>query len=786
MLGRLEEISGARALRWRAGDPGRRLATGAALAGAMFALCRAGAISTTFAMGMALFAAALAAGMSALGPLAGCAAGALSGGISPLDSSALIGAGAILAGEAVHALAGERLRLAMDRSERALLRADWLPEGLRRRLARRRSPSRLARSPNRSRCAVLAGLGALAPGLAAADGPLRLAQALAAGTAAFAAAPLLLDALGVRWGRRSLTDGEKTGLLLAAAALLAGLARLWMPLALALGGAAVLLTGSGGAVCGIALGAALALARGDARPLAALACGGAAVQLRRGSRTALGGLVMAGALALQGLPWPWVAGAGASAALALAAPERARASLAAWCAREEVCPERLARCVAERTHRRLRALGEVFGDLAGSYARAAPPRDEQALMQRLRDALCAGCPGFQACWTEAGGGARFLCELIALAAESEAPPEEVPPGLSRLCRRAGRLPEPARTMLEDFALTRRSERDRGAENRRIGSRFGLAQRLLEEVTARDGGLRFSGERSRRAGAALERAGLPVGRVISMSAGGEEVIAALRTGVWTGESARRATAAAASALGWPGARARIRGRELTLTRLPGLRVSAGAACAARREDEPCGDSFALRRLEGGRLLALICDGMGSGAAAAEESAAAVALTLRLLRAGAGAALAVEAVNALLANRQAGDMFATADMLTVDLDTGEAELTKLAACPTLLMRRGEAHWASGGRLPLGILERVEPACLRARLIPGDVLVMASDGVAEALDGAAMAALVRAHRGGMQALADSLLSAALSGAGGHRDDMTVLCLRLESRRAGGSARG
>ena len=137
------------------------------------------------------------------------------------------------------------------------------------------------------------------------------------------------------------------------------------------------------------------------------------------------------------------------------------------------------------------------------------------------------------------------------------------------------------------------------------------------------------------------------------------------------------------------------------------------------------------LDDERLLALICDGMGSGEEAARESGLAVRLLGRFLRSGAETALAIETVNALLLNRGGEDMFATVDMLILNLSTGEAAFTKLAACPTLIARDGVVRRVDGGRLPLGILERVEPAVTRVQLMEGDVVLLASDGVMDAAD-------------------------------------------------------
>ena len=209
--------------------------------------------------------------------------------------------------------------------------------------------------------------------------------------------------------------------------------------------------------------------------------------------------------------------------------------------------------------------------------------------------------------------------------------------------------------------------------------------------------------------------------------------------------------------------------------PRLRVAHGAACASGKAGEMSGDSHLVTMLDERRLLALVSDGMGSGPAAAEESAMAARLLGRFMRAGAGVGLAVETVNALLLNRGGEDMFATADILVVDLVSGEAELTKLAACPTFIARGGEALRVEGGRLPLGILERVRPEPVRTRLMPGDALLMVSDGVADAAGAEALEALLLDGAGEDPArLAERALDIAGSACeGGRRDDMTAVCL-------------
>ena len=86
-----------------------------------------------------------------------------------------------------------------------------------------------------------------------------------------------------------------------------------------------------------------------------------------------------------------------------------------------------------------------------------------------------------------------------------------------------------------------------------------------------------------------------------------------------------------------------------------------------------------------------------------------------------------------------------------------------------------------LPVGVLPDVEARSLRMTLRPGDVVVMLTDGVADAYPGGesalreALARLVWLHP---QAVGERLIASAL-GEGEARDDMAVLCARIGKSR-------
>ena len=466
--------------------------------------------------------------------------------------------------------------------------------------------------------------------------------------------------------------------------------------------------------------------------------------------------------------------------LAMCAPERLLARAAEWARpSRRFDPDRLAALAARPAERRLAAVAAAFGELAEGYAAAEKPPDEQALIARMRDALCGGCPGFGGCWAGADNrGARLLCdwigEAVIWAGDGGDRPlfgDAMPPDALRRCRRGAMVPERLGGMLENFARARRAQIRRGAEDRLISAQFAQARRILEQIALKPEPARRT---SARAAAALERAGIDAEEVVALD-GGAEIVAELGTGRWTPRLAETAAGCLSRALGRRYAPAAADGRELRLAARPRLRVDAGAAGAPGKDGVPSGDSRAIRLLGGGRLMALISDGMGSGEEAARESALAARLLGRFLAAGADRELAVETANALLINRGGDDMFATADLMVVDLDSGEAELTKLAAGPTLLARNGEARWIGGGRLPLGIVEGASGGVIRLTIEPGDAILMASDGVTDAADPAALEEILLSGAPAKEAARRALDAARDGCERGREDDRTAICLRF-----------
>ncbi|MDY3764704.1 MAG: SpoIIE family protein phosphatase [Candidatus Ventricola sp.] len=211
--------------------------------------------------------------------------------------------------------------------------------------------------------------------------------------------------------------------------------------------------------------------------------------------------------------------------------------------------------------------------------------------------------------------------------------------------------------------------------------------------------------------------------------------------------------------------------------PALSLEIGAATRSRSGEEVAGDSYVSRTLPGGRHVLALSDGMGSGVNAMQESHAALRLMVESLRAGYTRAQALDVVNALMLMCTGREMYATMDLFVCDLHTGETAFEKLGACASYVVRDGEVRSIGADTLPVGVLPEVEARSLRMTLQEGDVVVMLTDGVADAYPGgeeALRGAIGRLAWLHPQAVGEKLIAQALAG-GEARDDMAVLCARI-----------
>ncbi len=151
-------------------------------------------------------------------------------------------------------------------------------------------------------------------------------------------------------------------------------------------------------------------------------------------------------------------------------------------------------------------------------------------------------------------------------------------------------------------------------------------------------------------------------------------------------------------------------------------------AGSRKESISGDSWGVVDLQDGRLVQILCDGMGSGALAKEQSNIAVQLLKSLLSGGLSVRLSLNIMNTVLAAQYSGVRFSTVDVAVWNLNTKKIELYKYGAAPSFVCNGRQISSYVSESLPVGILSRVEGVIAEHTIQQGDLLIMMSDGLYE----------------------------------------------------------
>lgn len=633
------------------------------------------------------------------------------------------------------------------------------------------------------RASLTAGLAVLLPGMAVCGGEaVQALLAFACSALAACAAPFFLALLRMEHARPN--HEERLGLALLAGGCIAGLNLLFVPLGEITAVLLALLTGSAAPHAALISGIALLPGEGGMIRLAQIALLAPLCSRRLFPRSWQRSLaVLAAGLLMRltlsgGLDLRWVLCAAAAYALI---PEEitARLERALNPGRENPCdPSRIAREVNLDSQRRLNALADAFDIMAESDPGGYDVPDEQELLQQMRMRLCAGCIQYGACWAgEDNRAVKLMCRLIGDALERiDAPPGmrilfsdgEIPPDVLRVCRRGRMIPDRLGLLLRDFAEKRRSEIKRCETNHLLSLQLMQAAEILRDLARKSSSPGAEGLQG-----ALEH--LDPG-MHALALGNS--IALVKNAPWHPEEIRRACALLGRRL-HTRFLAQAAGDSLRLSPMPRLQAETAACCQSGRPGLSCGDSHLIRDLENNRLLLAISDGMGSGDAAREESLLTLKLLFSFLDAGISLPLALETLNEQLLMRCGDEIFATLDLCIIDLSSGVTQISKLAACRTIILRGGEMLRIDGGCLPLGIVERVQPQLHRLRLRPGDLLLMGSDGLMEAGEmHLAEHALRQSAALPPKQIAEELVRRAhMALPENRRDDLTCICVRVDS---------
>ncbi len=148
--------------------------------------------------------------------------------------------------------------------------------------------------------------------------------------------------------------------------------------------------------------------------------------------------------------------------------------------------------------------------------------------------------------------------------------------------------------------------------------------------------------------------------------------------------------------------------------------------SKNEGKACGDYFESFTDTKGTAYLILSDGMGSGARARVDSTFAGGMLVRLLKSGMGLCAALEIINTALMVKSEDESFATLDICTVDLYSGDGKIYKAGAAQTYI-KSGKRHiTVPPSGMPMGVEADSSYTQREIRLQDNDVVIMISDGV------------------------------------------------------------
>jgi len=216
------------------------------------------------------------------------------------------------------------------------------------------------------------------------------------------------------------------------------------------------------------------------------------------------------------------------------------------------------------------------------------------------------------------------------------------------------------------------------------------------------------------------------------------------------------------------------------------VDTGIAGVAKGGDLLSGDSFSTVELGNGKFAVAISDGMGNGERAKIESSTALTILQQLLQSGMDEKLAIKSVNSVLLLRSADEVFATVDVALIDMYTAKTTFLKIGSTPSFIKRGNEVIPISANNLPVGILQDIDVDLIRIQLMPGDTLIMMTDGIYDAPGHAVnkemwMKRVIQEIKSdNPQEIADCLLETVVRYHKGEiMDDMTVVVARVDKHQ-------
>lgn len=440
---------------------------------------------------------------------------------------------------------------------------------------------------------------------------------------------------------------------------------------------------------------------------------------------------------------------------------------------------------------RIYGMGNAFSSLCDTVRSVAEDEtndnDISTVFDRAADAVCIKCKQKNECWTK-----HYMDTLNVLndatqkmMARGRLEAEDLPDYFKEQCARHTAFVAAVNEELRKNAYRRMMKMRLDENTRAVLEQYADFSNILQEVSQEIGGPYGADPLAeRRLIRYLNTLGIDADTAVFRDGSGRlrVTIESTQLPALTGmpEYLDRLSEVLGVRLCRPDEDRKAMGRLVLLEAEP-LAVTVGIAAMKKKGESVNGDKGRYFKTDGGELCVILSDGIGTGTDAARESTVVVDLLEQFLRSGVPPTAAMKILNSvmLLKNRDNWG-YATIDLMCVDLFTGETCFYKYGAAPSYVktavgIRKIKCGSLSAG---MGTGDQNEPDVVRMMLRPGNIAVIASDGVTAGKSDEEMKTLIEENtQADMKDLARQVLLSAQHD-NGQNDDMTVLAVRLEER--------
>lgn len=217
--------------------------------------------------------------------------------------------------------------------------------------------------------------------------------------------------------------------------------------------------------------------------------------------------------------------------------------------------------------------------------------------------------------------------------------------------------------------------------------------------------------------------------------------------------------------------------VTLLPRPNFNLVFGSCSYSKKGIYKNGDVHSLIKIDNGRYMLALCDGMGSGEKAKRVSSLTVALIENFYKAGFDNDTILSSVNKLLC-LNGEENFTAVDLCVLDLNQNTADYIKLGATYGFVKNNQDVEVIESSGLPIGVLEEIRPHITKRMVTAWDNIILLSDGVSDAFGDVDNLRdyIMSLTTVNPQELSEQIIDHAVDLNGGvAKDDMTVVVARI-----------